>query len=164
MARIGITFSGFDDLAYQIDKAGGNLKEAVDFALTETAGLVQRKVNQASLPYTKDSKGLKGYATGEMFNALRKDDHVRWVTPTIAEVHAGFNLNESGGWHSIFVMYGTPKIAKDQKLYNSIKGTQIQHSIALLQETIMRGCLEFGTSEMKGGAHYTQQKEIAGGK
>lgn len=141
MAKIGITFSGFDDLAYQIDRAGDHLEEAVEQALTETANLVQRKVNQAALPYTKDSKGLKGYATGEMFNALRKDDHVRWVTPTVAEVHAGFNLYESGGWHSIFVMYGTPKIAKDQKLYNSIKGTQMQHSIALLQETILKGWL-----------------------
>lgn len=162
MARVGITFSGFDDLAYQIDKAGGNLKEAVDFALTETADLVQRKVNQAALPYQSKS-AEHPYTHGDMFNALRKDDKVRWITPTVAEVHAGFNLYEKGGWHSIFMMYGTPKIDKDQKLYNSIKGTQIQHSIALLQETIMRGCLEFGTGEMKGGKHYTQQKDIAGG-
>ena len=163
MAKVGVVFSGFDDLAYQIDKAGGNLKEAVDFALTETADLVQRKVNQAALPYQSKSADHP-YATGDMFNALRKDDHVRWVTPTIAEVHAGFNLYEKGGWHSIFMMYGTPKIAKDQKLYNSIKGTQMQHAIALLQETIMRGCLEFGTGELQADKYFKSQKEIAGGK
>ena len=136
MARMSIMFDGFKDLAYMIDQIDSSaLKPAVDKALTETGKLVQEKVNEATLPYAHG--GLKGYATGEMFNALKKDNPVIWTSPYVAEVSVGFNLNEPGGFHSIFVMYGTPRMAKDQKLYNSIKGTRTKHAIALLQEKIL---------------------------
>ena len=34
-------------------------------------------------------------------------------------------------------MYGTPRIAKDVKLYNAIKGTKTQKEIAELQQKVM---------------------------
>lgn len=135
MARMSITFDGFNDLAYIIDSMGGDLKAAVNEALTETGNYVQTNVEQAALPYAHG--GLKGYATGDMFNALKKDNPVIWKTPTIAEVSVGFDLHAKGGFHSIFVMYGTPRMAKDQKLYDSIKGTKTKKEIAKIQEDIM---------------------------
>lgn len=142
MARMSIMFSGFADLAKKIDEVDSSaLKPAVNKALTETGKFIQNNVNQATLPYTADSKGLKGYATGDMFKALKKDNPVIWKTPYVAEVSVGFNLNEKGGFHSIFVMYGTPRMAKDQKLYNSIKGTRTIHAVALLQEKILSEAL-----------------------
>ena len=135
MSRMSITFDGFDDLAYVIDSMGGDLKAAVNDALTETGQYVQNQVNEAALPYSHG--GLKGYATGDMFNALKKDNPVIWKTPTIAEVSVGFNLNEKGGFHSIFVMYGTPRMAKDQKLYDSIKGTKTRKEVQKIQEDAM---------------------------
>lgn len=138
MARMSILFDGFKDLAAAIDRVDSNaMKSAVEKALDETGKLVQGKVNQAALPYANKGGGLKGYATGEMFKALKKDNPVIWITPYIAEVSVGFNLDAPGGFHSIWVMYGTPRMSKDQKLYNSIKGTRTKHAIALLQKQIL---------------------------
>ena len=36
---------------------------------------------------------------------------------------------------------GTPRIAKDQKLYNAIKGTRTQHAIAKIQNDILTEAL-----------------------
>lgn len=136
MARMSILFDGFQDLAEMVDRINPSaLKPAVDKALTETGKYVQSEVNQAALPYAHG--GLKGYATGEMFNALKKDNQVIWTSPYVAEVSVGFNLSAKGGFHSIFVMYGTPRMAKDQKLYNSIKGTKIRKEVAKIQEDIL---------------------------
>lgn len=143
MARMGILFDGFNDLAFAVDACLGTeaLKKAVNEALTETGKYVQDQVNQAALPYAHG--GLKGYATGAMFNALKKDNPVIWSSPSVAEVSVGFNLKEKGGFHSIFVMYGTPRMAKDQKLYNSIKGTKTKQHIQNLQEDAMWKQLDY---------------------
>lgn len=136
MARMSIMFDGFSELARMVDQVNPSaLKPAVDKALTETGKYVQNQVNQATLPYAHG--GLKGYATGEMFQALKKDNPVIWKTPYIAEVSVGFNLNEKGGFHSIFVMYGTPRMAKDQKLYNSIKGIRTKKEVENIQKEIL---------------------------
>lgn len=144
MARMKIMFDGFKDLAYAIDEAGGDLHAAVEEALTKTAELVQNTLGQAALPYAE--KGLKGYATGDMFNSLKKENPIYW-TGTVAEVSVGFELYEKGGWHSIFIMYGTPRISKNQKIYNAIKGTRTKHAIAMLQEEIMQKHLALAKGE-----------------
>lgn len=144
MARMKIMFDGFKDLAYAIDEAGGDLHAAVEEALTKTAELVQNTLGQAALPYAE--KGLKGYATGDMFNSLKKENPIHW-TGTVAEVSVGFELYEKGGWHSIFIMYGTPRISKNQKIYNAIKGTRTKHAIAMLQEEIMQKHLALAKGE-----------------
>lgn len=146
MARMKIMFDGFKDLAYEIDKAGGDLHAAVDEALTETANMVQRHVEQATLPYANKGGGLKGYAEGDMYQAIKKDHPIYWHG-TVAEVSVGFNLLDKGGWHSIFVMYGTPRMAKDQKIYNAIKGTRTKHAITLLQQEIMFKHLDLAKGE-----------------
>ena len=132
MARMQIIFDGFKDLAYRIDKAGGNVEEAVDDALLQTQDWIQNSLTMAAVPY--NAKGRKGYATGEMFRSIIKDRKIYWKG-TVAEVRVGFELET--GFHSIFIMYGTPRIAKDQKIYDAIRGTKTQKEIAQLQEEVM---------------------------
>ena len=137
MARMSILFDGFEDLAAMVDRTyPAALKPIVDEALTETGKYVQEQVNKAAQPYATKGGGLKGYATGEMFRALKKSNPVIWISPHIAEVSVGFDLTAAGGFHSIFVMYGTPRMAKNQKLYNSIKGTKTKREVENIQEQI----------------------------
>ena len=138
MAKMEILFDGFENLAYAIDEAGADLQAAVDEALTETQEIVKANLIPAAAVY--DRKGWKGYATGKMYRKMIKDTSVDWKG-TVAEVNTGFML-EGGGWHSIFVMYGTPKMTKDQKIYNAIKGTKVKKQIAEAQERIMQQHLE----------------------
>ena len=133
MARMSIVFDGFADLAGAIDRAGGNLHNAVDEALTETQKIVQSNVESASAVYA--GKGRKGYATGTMYSRIIRSAEITW-NGEVAEVRGGFNLSD-GGWHSIFIMYGTPKMAKDPKVYNAIKGSKTRNQIAEKQQEIM---------------------------
>ena len=137
MAKMKITFKGFADLAAQIDKVGGNLKMAADDALTETERIVQNNLEEAAARYARKGGGMKGYATGRMFAAIRRNVQVEWAG-NVAIVHVGFDLNAPGGFHSIFVMYGTPRMAKDAKIYNAILGAKTRKQIAEAQEKIMR--------------------------
>jgi hypothetical protein len=145
MAKMSIVFDGFSDLAQAIDKAGGDLKEAVDEALTKTQDLVQENVRSASTVYT--GKGLKGYATGAMVRSIMASESPEWHG-SVAEVGSGFTTNGgatmAGFLHSIFVMYGTPKMTKDQKLYNAIKGTRTRKQIAEIQQEVMNEHLKLG--------------------
>jgi len=134
MAKMSITFDGFDDLAAAVDRSGGELKTAVNEALTETQQIIQSNLSTAAAVYA--GKGRKGYATGKMYSSIINDAKVNWHG-SVAEVNAGFRLNENDGWHSIFVMYGTPKMAKDPKVYNAIKGTKIRKEIAEKQQEVM---------------------------
>ena len=141
MARMSITFDGFKDLAYQIDKAGGDLNAAVEDALLQTQEWIQNNVRYAAAPYA--NKGLKGYANGDMYKSIIDDGKITW-SGTVAEVRVGFDLGEEGAFHSIFIMYGTPRIAKDQKIYDAIRGTKTQKEIAKLQEEVMKKYLSLG--------------------
>ena len=133
--KMKILFNGFEDLAYLIDKTGGNLQEAVDDALTETQILVQNNVTSAAAPYS--AKGLKGYATGRMYSTIIDDGIITWHG-SVATIDVGFRIRADGGWHSIFVMYGTPRMSKDTKVYNAIKGTKTKKEIADKQEEVMQ--------------------------
>lgn len=140
-SKMKIIFDGFEDLAAAIDRSGGDLKVAVNDALTETQKLIQSRVTSAAAPYA--GKGRKGYATGKMYGTIIADGAVSWAG-SVAEVDTGFRIRQSGGWHSIFVMYGTPKMAKDSAVYNAIKGSATKAQVAKLQEEIMQKYLNLG--------------------
>lgn len=139
--KMKILFSGFEDLAADIDRAGGDLKEAVNEALQETQNLIQQNVASAAAPYA--AKGRKGYATGKMYGTIIADGRVDWQG-SVASIDTGFRIRENGGWHSIFVMYGTPRMQKDSKVYNAIKGAATKNQIAKVQEEILMKHLKLG--------------------
>ena len=61
---------------------------------------------------------------------------VEW-SGTKAFVDVGFDI-QNGGLASIFLMYGTPRMKKDTKLYNDIYGKKTRDEIRALQEEIFR--------------------------
>ena len=143
MAKMSIIFDGFKDLADAIDRSGGDLHKAVNDALQQTQQLIQSNVRSAAAPYA--AKGLQGYAKGDMHGSILRDKAVTWKG-TVAEVKTGFSANGgatlNGFMHSIFIMYGTPRINKDQKVFNAIKGTKTRNDVAKLQEKIMLDYLD----------------------
>lgn len=141
MAKMQIIFDGFDQLAADIDRMGGDLHAAVDEALTATQQLIQDNLTTAAAPYS--AKGRKGYAKGNMYKTILKDKRITWKGE-VAEVDVGFDLMAKGGWHSIFMMYGTPRITKDQQIYNAIKGAKTKQQIEKLQQETMQKYLGLG--------------------
>lgn len=144
MAKMKIIFDGFEKLAEDIDAIGGDLHEAVDEALEETQFIVQSNLVTAASPYQHG--GVKGYAKGTMYSSIIQDVDIVWKG-TIAEVNTGFSGTKgsmAGFMHSIYVMYGTPRMAKNAKVYNAIKGTRTRKEIAKKQEEVMQKHLKLG--------------------
>lgn len=139
MAKMQILFEGFEDLAAAIDRQEGDLKTAVDDALVETQKLIQSNLTAAAAPYA--GKGRKGYAKGHMYSTIVGDGAVEW-SGSVASVDVGFMLPENGGWHSIFVMYGTPRMAKDSAVYNAIRGSATKAQIAQKQQEVIEKYLK----------------------
>ena len=149
MAKVSILFDGFEDLAYEISKLGDEpLHDAVDEALSKAQEHVQRKVKAAAAKY--GPRGGKGYATGDMKAAVYTGG-VEWSGST-ASVGVGFDLEAEGGFHSIFIMYGTPRhapgnnrgIRRDKEIYNAIRGPHLNEEIEEIQLKAMEKYLTLG--------------------
>lgn len=141
MSKMSIVFDGFTELAEELDKVSKDIKPAVNEVLVETEKLMQNKTSSAAEPYNGDGK--KGYGEGDMYKAIIKGNRVTWEG-NVASVGTGFDLKAKGGYHSIFVTYGTPRINKDTKLYNAMRGPRTRKEIADLQEKIMQKYIKLG--------------------
>lgn len=131
MSKMKITFNGFEDLLVAINKAGGDIQQAADEALKETSGIISGNTRQAAAPYAHG--GRKGYATGKMYGTIIDGSAVSWAG-MVATIDAGFNLRAPGGYHSIFIMYGTPRMTPDRAVYNAIRGASTKRQIKEVQD------------------------------
>lgn len=143
MAKFEIIGEPVIDMLERLDSIGVDLKPAVTEMLEKTQELISNNVLEAAKAYDHKGGGLKGYAKGHMYQQIDTSSSVEWEG-NIATVQAGFKLNSQGGYHSIFIMYGTPKIVKDTKVYNAIRGARTKTRIKDLQKTIMNKYLKLG--------------------
>lgn len=143
MARMSITFDGFEKLAAELEREGKELKPAVNEALEKTQKYIQQEVESATQPYANG--GQKGYATGDMYDAIIREPRIEW-NGNVANVKVGFSKDQNwkGFMHSIFVMYGVPAhgkfnrgYGKDAKVYNAIRGIRTKKQIEKLQKEVM---------------------------
>lgn len=130
--KMTITFDGFNDLAEILDKCDGNLKSATTECLEKTNKHIAPKLHDAMKIHRK---------TGKTEGSILDDSKVEW-SGSVASIDVGFDIN-NGGLPSIFLMYGTPKMQKDVKLFNAIKGTKTKKEIEELQKEIMNKAISF---------------------
>ncbi len=123
--KTGILFRGFEEYMEKLDGLAGDLKGVTEEALKESERLITPKLHD-------DMKRHK--RTGRTENSIDDNAKVNWEG-TQGTIKIGFNLAE-GGLASIFLMYGTPRTGKDQKLYNDIYGSKTRKEIAKKQEEI----------------------------
>lgn len=125
--RIGMSFKGFEEMAAKFDAMGGDLREVVTECLEKSHGLVTPKLHADMARHRR---------TGRTEGSILDDAQVEW-SGTTSSINIGFSVRK-GGLPSIFLMYGTPRMEKDTKLYNDVYGTRIQKEIKALQEEIFR--------------------------
>lgn len=121
----GITLEGFDELIAKLDGLNGNVKRAVTDCLQQSQEVIGEKLEM-------DMKKHK--RTGETARAIVKKTPVKW-SGTKASVDAGFRFAE--GLPSVFLMYGTPRMKKDSKLYADVYGKKTRDEISRLQALII---------------------------
>lgn len=127
MARNRITFdmNPFEDMIDRLNSLGANLQDVVTECLEESTKLVTPKIDKAMSKHKR---------TGRTEESIIQRSDVKWEGK-VASVNVGFKFPE--GLASVFLMYGTPRMKKDSKLYNSIYGNKTKKEIKAKQEEIL---------------------------
>lgn len=126
-SKFAFNFKEFSDLAERIENMGGSLEKACEDALLATHDLITPQL----------STGIARHVdTGATQGSLEEAPRVVWLSPTKAQVNIGFNLAE-GGWPSIFLMWGTPKMAPDTALKNAAFSPKIKREVAAIQREVL---------------------------
>ena len=115
-----LNFDGFLDLAKGIGELGGDhLKQAVDNAFTASKDFVNGEIEKAMNESKYHFDGT-GYSKGKAKKSLNevKQKPVEWNGNT-ATAYIGVDLADAP--EMVFIIHGTPHMAKDKKLYNAVK-------------------------------------------
>lgn len=125
MSKMQLEFEGFNEAINRLTKLEGNVRKTTDEALQQSEKIARKKAGDAMSRHNNTFRTVR---------SLNKDQSVEW-TGTMASINVGFNIRE-GGLASIFLMYGTPRMKKDQKLYDAIYGNQTKKEVQKIQEEI----------------------------
>ncbi|MDE5763748.1 MAG: hypothetical protein K2I00_02135 [Ruminococcus sp.] len=123
MPKLNIEFSGFDEAVKRLESLEGNVKKTAGEALKKSKQTVQKNLEKAMQKHNRTHATVK---------SLDNESGVTWVGG-VGTIYVGFNIAE-GGLSSVFLMYGTPRIKKDSKLYNAVYGKKIRDEIKKIQE------------------------------
>lgn len=136
--RIGLQFSGIEEMIERLEAAEADIKTATEAALKASKQIVNEKLNRDTTNANFPAGGK--YATGALKQSIDKDFNVKWEG-TKASLKIGYDFQKSG-MASIFLMYGTPKMPKVQKLYDDIYGARTKREIKKAQEKAMERVIE----------------------
>lgn len=125
--KLKFEFDGFENLTKRLANLEGDVKATTEKALKECHRQVTNDALQAIKPHRD---------TGVTEKSLYTESKVEWAG-TQASVPVGFSISK-GGIASIMLMYGTPRIPKDQNLYNALspKSKKLESKVKQIQEDI----------------------------
>lgn len=126
-SKMAFNFKEMAELAERLEKMGGSLQKICDEALKATHDYITPQLS---------SNIARHVDTGETQGSLDRSPRVVWVNPNKAQVNIGFDLSD-GGWPSIFLMWGTPKMAPDKSLRNAAFGPKVRREVAKIQREAM---------------------------
>lgn len=118
MAKLTIEFDGFEKMIKELNKLEGDVEKAAEEGLAKAKAHVSEKLTRAM---------QKHFQTGATVRSLDTSSKATWIGKT-AEIKVGFNIDK-GGLPSIFLMYGTPRMAKDVTLYSAIFGSKTKREV-----------------------------------
>lgn len=132
MAKFSLEFAGFDEVLKKLNKLEADIKPVAEEALTKTHEIITKKAEAAIQKSNLPASGK--YSTGQTERSIKRDAQITW-SGTEGSVSIGFNIKK-GGLASIFLMYGTPRMVKDQALYDAFWSEQTEGEIMNVQKEI----------------------------
>lgn len=132
MAKFKLEFDGLDELTKRIASVNGNVKNTTEKALRKTHSIVTAKAEESAQKPNLPAKGK--YSNEDTLKSLKRNAEIKWVGD-IGSVDVGFDIS-NGGLASIFMIYGTPRYMKNQKMYNAFKGKATLDEIHQAQQDI----------------------------
>ena len=131
--RMSMDFSGFNTMLKELEQLGANADKIADKALEKTFDIVTQKAKDAANPANYPAKGK--YSSGRTAKSLKTTCKIYWHG-TEAEVEVGYSI-KAGGLQSIFMIYGTPKHMKVQKMYDAFFGEKTLKEVREAQREIL---------------------------
>lgn len=128
--KIGLELKGFEEMIANLEALNGDVKQAVEGSLRVAHDTVMHGVQREMKSHKR---------SGQTAQAIIKSSAVKWEGST-ASVDVGFEFPK--GLASVFLMYGTPRMAKDQGLYDAIYGSKVKREIAKRQKAIFEGMIK----------------------
>lgn len=125
MAKITIEFDGFDEALKRFEEMEKDLKPVVEKALKETHRVMTPGIKSAIAPH---------HMTGDTEGSLRESPKVKW-NGNVGEIGVGFDISNDG-LPSVFLMYGTPTMRPDMKLWDAVFGNAITKKVSDIQKNI----------------------------
>ena len=125
-----LEFEGFEEVIDKLAKVNANIKKIAEKSLIESHKLITKKAEEAVQKANLPAKGK--FSQGDTLNSLYKDAKIEWEG-TLASVKTGFSISK-GGIASIFMIYGTPRRMKNQKMYNAFWGKKTIEEVKAKQE------------------------------
>lgn len=132
--KIGLQFNGLEEMIERLEAAEASIKTATEAALKASKQVVNEQLTRDTTNANFPARGK--YASGALKKSIDKDFNVNWEGTT-ASLKIGYDFKKSG-MASIFLMYGTPKMPKVQKLYDDIYGNRTKRKVAEAQEAAMQ--------------------------
>ena len=138
-----LEFSGFDELLDKLKKLEGDSKKTAEKALIETHKVVTEAAEKAANKQNLPAKGKYSRGADGFIRTLRKDANVSW-SGFVASVGVVFSVTD-GGLVSIFLIYGTPRYKKVQKLYDAFYSNKMKKKVREVQQEVFNN--EIGVLE-----------------
>lgn len=124
-SKMDLKFTGMKEYMERLQRMDKDIKKVTNNALKATYGEVTPGVRKAIRPHK---------LTGATEESIRSYPYIEWHGD-IAEMYLGFEIN-NGGLASVFLMYGTPTMAPDMELYNSIYGSKTKSKVRKKQKEV----------------------------
>lgn len=137
---IGIETNGLEDIIASLEKAELSVTDAIEQTLIESKKHVTNALVRDTVPANYPAKGK--YSTGDLEKSINKDTTVMWRGLT-AEIKVGYDFNKAG-LVSVFMMYGTPRYMKVQKIYNDFYSSKTKRELEEIQQKKLNEILEKG--------------------
>jgi hypothetical protein len=90
--RIGLQFSGFQEMAARLDELQGDLQRTTEEALIKSKEVVTAKLLEATNKANYPAQGK--YSTGRTRQSIDTTQNVAWQGTT-AEINVGFDLKKA---------------------------------------------------------------------
>lgn len=103
--------SGLDEYMERVKRAGNSVDDAVADGVAEIKEEVKKQIEAWA-------ESHDGKYTGAVANSVEATDVIRVGNQIYAEIGIDGN-KEPGGWHAVFVEYGTPHQAADPGIRNA---------------------------------------------
>lgn len=144
MARntLKLDVRGFTETLRKLDSLGGDVKRAVEDALTQAAETIAEDTKEAVSAANLPAGGI--YSTGATKEAIVQDYRVRWEG-MLSWVPVGFDFSKPGAGG--FLITGTPRMQPNKELNRMYKQKRYMNKI---QEDMGNVIMDYVIEKMEG--------------